>query len=604
MSQGLLLREDVPVSETWDLVDLFKDDQQYYESIDALVQQANQFHHTYATTLNSIEQINTALAELENILIALDRLSNYAELRLSVDTSNIEAQVLSAKLSTTYGKIVSQLSFVESEILELPEEILQQLEESCPYQHYIKQLIKQKPFQLSASVEQVLATLSPTLNSPYDLYGTTKMLDITFDSFEHDGTTYPVDYATFENDYEDNKDPEFRRKSFKSFSDGIRKYQHTTAATYNMQVQQEKIEADLRGFESVIDYLLHSQEVTRDMFDRQIDMIMRDLAPVMQKYAKLLQRIHELDNMRFEDLKISVDPDYEPEISIEDSKNYIFGALSVLGDDYTNMLREAYDQRWIDFAQNKGKDTGAFCASPYFTHSYVFISWTGKMAEAFVLAHELGHAGHFTSAQKHQPYLESEASMYFVEAPSTMNEMLMANYLFNTSDNPRFKRWVIGSILSRTYYHNMVTHLLEAAYQREVYHKVDQGESLNAPTLNEIMLNVYKQFFGDVVDMTEGAELTWMRQPHYYMGLYSYTYSAGLTIGTAVSQKIKNEGQQAVDAWLETLKKGGSVSPVELANIAGVDITTEQPLKSTIQYISDLVDEVEKLTDEIEQANN
>lgn len=604
MSQGLLLREDVPVSETWDLVDLFKDDQQYYESIDALVQQANQFHHTYATTLNSIEQINTALAELENILIALDRLSNYAELRLSVDTSNIEAQVLIAKLSTTYGKIVSQLSFVESEILELPEEILQQLEESCPYQHYIKQLIKQKPFQLSASVEQVLATLSPTLNSPYDLYGTTKMLDITFDSFEHDGTTYPVDYATFENDYEDNKDPEFRRKSFKSFSDGIRKYQHTTAATYNMQVQQEKIEADLRGFESVIDYLLHSQEVTRDMFDRQIDMIMRDLAPVMQKYAKLLQRIHELDNMRFEDLKISVDPDYEPEISIEDSKNYIFGALSVLGDDYTNMLREAYDQRWIDFAQNKGKDTGAFCASPYFTHSYVFISWTGKMAEAFVLAHELGHAGHFTSAQKHQPYLESEASMYFVEAPSTMNEMLMANYLFNTSDNPRFKRWVIGSILSRTYYHNMVTHLLEAAYQREVYHKVDQGESLNAPTLNEIMLNVYKQFFGDVVDMTEGAELTWMRQPHYYMGLYSYTYSAGLTIGTVVSQKIKNEGQQAVDAWLETLKKGGSVSPVELANIAGVDITTEQPLKSTIQYISDLVDEVEKLTDEIEQANN
>ncbi len=174
MSQGLPLREDVPVSETWDLVDLFKDDQQYYESIDALVQQANQFHHTYATTLNSIEQINTALAELENILIALDRLSNYAELRLSVDTSNIEAQVLSAKLSTTYGKIVSQLSFVESEILELPEEILQQLEESCPYQHYIKQLIKQKPFQLSASVEQVLATLSPTLNSPYDLYGTTK----------------------------------------------------------------------------------------------------------------------------------------------------------------------------------------------------------------------------------------------------------------------------------------------------------------------------------------------------------------------------------------------------------------------------------------------
>ncbi|PDD35154.1 oligoendopeptidase F, partial [Listeria monocytogenes] len=261
-------------------------------------------------------------------------------------------------------------------------------------------------------------------------------------------------------------------------------------------------------------------------------------APVMQKYAKIIQRVHNLDKMRFEDLKISIDPNFEPEISIEESKKYIYGALKVLGYDYVKMLESAYDYRWIDFAQNKGKDTGAYCASPYITHSYVFISWTGKMAETFVLAHELGHAGHFALAQNHQNLLESEASMYFVEAPSTMNEMLMANYLFNSSNNPRFKRWVIGSILSRTYYHNMVTHLLEAAYQREVYSRVDNGESLTAPLLNEIMLNTYKAFFGDTVEMTDGVELTWMRQPHYYMGLYSYTYSAGLTIGTVVSQCI------------------------------------------------------------------
>lgn len=337
------------------------------------------------------------------------------------------------------------------------------------------------------------------------------------------------------------------------------------------------------------------------MYDRQIDVIMSDLAPVMQKYAKLLQRIHGLDKMRFEDLKISVDPSYEPQISIEESKKYIHGALNVLGEDYIKMIDNAYQDRWIDFAQNKGKDTGAYCASPYFTHSYVFISWTGKMAETFVLAHELGHAGHFTLAQQHQNLLDSEASMYFVEAPSTMNEMLMANYLFSNSDNPKFKRWVIGSILSRTYYHNMVTHLLEAAYQREVYRKVDNGESLTATVLNNIMRTVYEQFFGDAVELTEGTELTWMRQPHYYMGLYSYTYSAGLTIGTVMSQKIRQEGQPAVDAWLDTLKAGGSKSPVELAKIAGVDITTDAPLKSTIKYISELVNEVESLTDQIEQ---
>ncbi|MEB6768021.1 oligoendopeptidase F [Staphylococcus epidermidis] len=601
MSEGLPLREEVPVRETWDLKDLFTSDQAFYQTLEQVVQMSLDFNHTYYQKLNNIETIEKALDEYERILIEIDRLYNYPELRLSVDTANEEAQKVNAKLNTTSGKLAGLLSFVDSEILELSDDKISELRSRTKYPHFIKQLQDRKPYQLSADVEKVLATLTPTLRSPFELYGTTKSLDINFESFDYEGVTYPLDYATFENEYEDHPSPEFRRKSFRAFSDALRQYQHTTAVTYNMQVQQEKIEADLRGYDSVIDYLLQDQEVTKDMFDRQIDVIMSDLAPVMQKYAKIIQRVHNLDKMRFEDLKISIDPNFEPEISIEKSKKYIYGALNVLGDDYVKMLESAYDYRWIDFAQNKGKDTGAYCASPYATHSYVFISWTGKMAETFVLAHELGHAGHFTLAQKHQNLLESEASMYFVEAPSTMNEMLMANYLFNSSNDPRFKRWVIGSILSRTYYHNMVTHLLEAAYQREVYRRVDNGESLTAPLLNEIMLNTYKAFFGDTVEMTDGVELTWMRQPHYYMGLYSYTYSAGLTIGTVVSQCIKNEGQPAVDRWLKTLQAGGSQSPIELAQIAGVDITTDAPLKETINYISNLVDELEVLTYQIEE---
>lgn len=600
MTEGLPLRSNVPEAETWDLTALFSSDDEFYQALDQSIEDAQTFYDEYRGKLDNNTTILNALDEYAKLLIELDRLGNYAELRLSVDTANEDAQTLSAKLTTSYGKIASKLSFVESEILELSDSELDDLISVSENKNYLTKLKRRKPHALSTEVEQVLASLTPTTESAYDLYGTTKMLDIAFESFEHNGETYPLDYATYENEYEDHPDPEFRRKSFANFSDALRKYQNTTAATYNMQVQQEKIEADLRGYDSVIDYLLQDHEVTREMYDRQIDVIMSDLAPIMQKYAKLIKRIHGLDTMKFEDLQVSVDPTYEPDISIEDSKQYIYGALKVLGEDYLNMVETAYKDRWIDFAQNKGKETGAYCASPYATHSYVFISWTGKMTETFVLAHELGHAGHFTLAQANQPFLESEASMYFVEAPSTMNEMLMANYLFKNSDDPKFKRWVIGSIISRTYYHNMVTHLLEATYQREVYRKVDQGESLTAPKLNHIMRNVYEQFFGNEVQITEGAELTWMRQPHYYMGLYSYTYSAGLTIGTVMSQRIENEGQPAVDDWLNTLKAGGSESPANLAHIAGIDITTDQPLKSTISYIGSLVDELEQLTDEIE----
>lgn len=600
MTGTLPFRSDVPKDETWDITELFSSDEAFYQVLDETLEAAKAFNKQYTERLNHAEMIEVALNAYSDILIQLDRMANYAELNLSVDTANEQAQTLSAKFSTSYGKIASELSFVVSEIIELSDTTLDELIKTSQYPHFLTKIKAKKAYKLSPEVEKVLASLSPTFDGAFDLYGTTKMLDIDFESFEHNNQNYPLDYATFENEYEDNPDRGFRETSFKYFSDALRKYQHTTAATYNLQVQQEKIEADLRGYESVIDYLLQDQEVTRDMFDRQIDVIMSDLAPIMQKYAKLIKRVHGLDVMGFEDLKVSIDPNYEPEISIEDSKQYINGALDVLGQDYLKMVEAAYEERWIDFAQNKGKDTGAYCASPYASHSYVFISWTGKMSETFVLAHELGHAGHFTLAQKHQNYLESEASMYFVEAPSTMNEMLMSNYLFKNSDDPKFKRWVIGSIISRTYYHNMVTHLLEAAYQREVYTKVDNGESLTAPVLNQIMLDVYSQFFGDSVKLTEGTELTWMRQPHYYMGLYSYTYSAGLTIGTVMSQRIQTEGQPAVDAWLETLKAGGSKSPVELADIAGIDIRTDAPLKSTIGYIGKLVDELEMLTDEIE----
>lgn len=600
MAEILPFRNEVPPEKTWDITALFNSDEAFYQTLNETITLAKNFNETYVYRLNQPDTIEEALDVYSNILIQLDRMANYAELRLSVDTTNEQAQSLSSKFSNSYGKIASELSFVESEILILSDDVLNDYIATSKYPHFLQKLKEKKAYQLSPEVEKTLASLSPVFERPFELYGITKMLDIDFESFEHNGHTYPLDYATFENEYEDHPNEAFRRISFKKFSDALNKYQHTTAATYNMQVQQEKIEADLRGYDSVIDYLLQDQEVTRDMFDRQIDVIMSDLAPIMQKYAKLIKRVHGLEVMHFEDLKVSIDPDYEPDISIEDSKEYIYGALNVLGKDYLKMVETAYQDRWIDFAQNKGKDTGAYCASPYTTHSYVFISWTGKMTETFVLAHELGHAGHFTLAQSHQNYLESEPSMYFVEAPSTMNEMLMANYLFKNSNDAKFKRWVIGSIVSRTYYHNMVTHLLEAAYQREVYKKVDDGESLTAPLLNQIMLDVYSQFFGDSVKFTKGAELTWMRQPHYYMGLYSYTYSAGLTIGTVMSQRIQNEGQPAVDDWLNTLKAGGSTSPVELAQIAGIDITTDQPLKATIGYIGKLVDDLEQLTDEIE----
>lgn len=595
-------RNEVPVEQTWDLSTLFDSNDAFYAQLEKTIARTKQFNQEYAGTLSDTSKIESALDEYAAIKKELDHLGSYASLLFSVDQTDDTSGKLYSKYVNNYGTIASLLTFVESEILALDTEILNKLKDETPtYQRYLEKLIARKPHQLHPEVEKTLASFSPVFSAPYNLYDTTKMLDIDFGTFSAHGKEIPMSYVSFEGELEVDADTEIRRNAFRKFSDTLKKYENTTAKTYDMVVQQEKIESELRGYDSVIDYLLQPQEISRELYNRQIDLITTELAPHMRRYAKLLQKVNGLEQMKFEDLKISLDDSFEPEITVEESRDYIKKALSIMGKDYMQMVNDAYDKRQIDFVQNKGKSTGAFCASPYQVNPFILISWTSKMTEVFVLAHELGHAGHFHLAHQNTNIFDESCSLYFVEAPSTMNEMLMANYLLAESDDPKFKRWVIASIISHTYYHNFVTHLLEAAYQREVYLLVDKGESMTADILNGIKRKVIEDFWGEAVEITEGAELTWMRQPHYYMGLYPYTYSAGLTISTIMSQRILNEGEPAVQEWTEVLKRGGSLPPVELAKMAGIDLTTDAPLKETIAYIGSLIDELEKLTEEIEQ---
>lgn len=601
MAKSLPLRSEVKTEETWNLQDLFNTEEDYNTAITALETAVDAFAEKFAGNISNATTVNEALQGYAAIYEQIVPIGTYTSLSSSTDQTDDTAQMRSSKYGSIAAKLNSKLSFVDSELAELPVETLEEaMQQSADYQNYLEKLIRQKDHQLHPEVEKTLAAFSSTFSGPYGLYNTTKMVDMSFDDFEADGEKYPLSYVSFEGDWESEANTTKRRAAFEAFSAKLKNYQHTTAKTYDMHLQIEKTTSDVRGYDTIFDYLLFSQEVDKSMYDRQIDLITSELAPHMRKYAKLLQKVHGLDKMTFADLKIPLDPTYEPTITVEESKKYIDDALAIMGDDYLNMVQRSYDERWIDFAQNKGKSTGAFCSSPYGNHPYILISWSGSMEDVFVLAHELGHAGHFYNANREQNVFNARPSLYFIEAPSTMNEMLVANHLLNNSDDPKFKRWVISSIVARTYYHNFVTHLLEAAYQRKVYERIDAGGSVNAGVLNSLKRGVLEEFWGEDVDITEGAELTWMRQPHYYMGLYPYTYSAGLTISTQVSKRVLAEGQPAVDEWLEVLKAGGTKSPADLAKMAGVDITTDQPLRDTIAYIGELIDQLVVLTEEIE----
>ena len=595
------LRKDVEQKYTWDTSDVLLNDRSFDEQLSNVVDETKSFHDQFNQTLTTKATINNCLDEYSILLEKITRLGNYVSLNIATDQSDDLYQTEYSLFNKRYGMMMSNLSFVESEILEQDDQLLDEIiNDKSTYANFIYWLKQEKPYRLDKNVEQTLAQLSSERSMPYELYDTTKLLDINFPTLEHNGEQIELTYNSFEGTLESHPDTELRRKAYTAFYDTLKQYEQTQAKTYDMHLQMEKNMSDLRGYKNVTEYLLKPQKVDESLYHRQIDTIMEKLSPIIQKYGQLIKKVYNLEKITYQDMKVPLDPDFEPEISIEESKEYVINALKPLGEDYIKMVEDAYNHRWIDFVDNKGKSTGAFCATPYGSHPYVLITWTNLMTEVFVMAHELGHAGHFDLTNKHNNILDTDVSLYFVEAPSTMNEMLMAKSLLKQSDDPRFKRWVIASIISRTYYHNFVTHLLEAAYQREVYRKVESGESVTAEKLNTMKREVLESFFGEDIEIPEHHELTWMRQPHYYMGLYPYTYSAGLTIGTVMANRIEAEGQTAVDDWLQVLKAGDTLTPVELAQKAGIDITTDQPLIETIDYIGSLVDELERLTDEID----
>ncbi|WP_411954854.1 oligoendopeptidase F [Alkalibacillus sp. S2W] len=593
-----LTRQEVPTEQTWLLDDLFTSNAEWEKALNDLTDltpNVTQYKGRLHEGADVLKACLDAQAELQKKMILV---GTYANLRSSEDGTNPENQAMSAKVSSTFAKIQSELAFFNSEVLALPdgtiEDYLQENDELKVYQNSLEDLLKDKPYTLAPETEEVLASLGEIHSAPYMIYQRSKSSDMDFGSFTtSDGTEYTNSFALYEDEYEMSADTEVRHKAYDSFVNTLKQYENTYAATYATQVKKEVALAKARGYESATQMLLQPQKVTEEMYHNQLDVIQEELAPVMRRFAKLKQEAYGLDKLHFADLKAPLDPEFNPESSYEDVSETILEALKVMGPEYTSIIERGLNERWVDYADNVGKSTGAFCASPYGVHPYILLTFTGQMRGAFTLAHELGHAGHLYLANENQHLFNTRPSTYFIEAPSTMNELLLADHLLENTDDPRKRRWIVLQLLG-TYYHNFVTHLLEGEFQRRVYALAEQGDPLTASTLKQQKGETLRNFWGDDVEIDEGAELTWMRQPHYYMGLYPYTYSAGLTASTAVSQLFKEEGQPAIDRWLEVLKLGGSKTPQELMKYAGVDMTTPEPIKKAVSYVDSLVKEVEK----------
>ena len=592
------LRSEFPENELWDLTALYQDQEDFLRAIEKAKEDIQKFVRDYQGNLRTFEDFERAFAELEQIYIQISHIGNYGFMPQTTDFGDESfAQIAQAAMEFETEANVA-LSFFDDALVGADEAVLEKLGQEPHLTSAIRQAKIKKAHYLGADVEKALTNLGEVFYSPQDIYTKMRAGDFAMDDFEVDGKVYKNSFVTYENFYQNHENAEIREKSFRSFSEGLRKHQNAAAAAYLAQVKSEKLLADMKGYDSVFDYLLAEQEVDRSMFDRQIDLIMSEFAPVAQKYLKHVAKVNGLEKMTFADWKLDLDSELNPEVSIDDAYDLVMKSVEPLGQEYCQEVARYKEERWVDFAANAGKDSGGYAADPYRVHPYVLMSWTGRMSDVYTLIHEIGHSGQFIFSDNHQSYFNAHMSTYYVEAPSTFNELLLSDYLERQFDNPRQKRFALAHRLTDTYFHNFITHLLEAAFQRKVYTLIEEGGTFGASKLNAIMKEVLTEFWGDAVEIDDDAALTWMRQAHYYMGLYSYTYSAGLVISTAGYLHLKNDENGARD-WLELLKSGGSKTPLESAMIIGADISTDKPLRDTIQFLSDTVDQIIAYSEEL-----
>ncbi|TMW72865.1 oligoendopeptidase F [Alteribacter natronophilus] len=591
-----LTRREVPTDQTWNLTDLFETREAWEEELQAIPAATENVTRFKGQIGLSAQTLFNCLEAADELLARVMRMTTYAMLKQSGDGTNPENQSDAARAGAVASKTGADLAFIRSEILALDDEKLETFKADVPelreFDKTLSDLMEAKPHRLSPDAEEMLAAFGEVHTAPYMIYERSKTSDMVFPDFEVNGQSYPLTFNTFST-YEESADTDVRRAAYEAFSATLKTYNNTYAATLATEVKKQVIESRLRGFDSVTDYLLHSQQVTQEMYHRQLDVIQEELAPIMRRFASLKKRVLGLEKMTYADLKAPLDPEYDPDTTYEEAGKTVLDSLEVMGPEYMEIMERGVKDRWVDLADNVGKRSGAFCSSPYGVHPYILMTWTGSMRDAFTLAHELGHAGHFSLAGRYQRLSGTRPSRYFIEAPSTMNEMLLREHILGKTEDDRMRRWVILQSLG-TYYHNFVTHILEGELQRRMYAKADQDVPVTATLLNETKQQVLQDFWGDEVEIDERAGYTWMRQPHYYMGLYPYTYSAGLTASTAAAETFKEEGQPAVDRWLGALKAGGTMKPLDLMKEAGVDMTTDEPVKKAVAYVGRLVSELEE----------
>lgn len=594
----ILKRNEVPTELTWDLTVMFESDQvveEQYQKLENDIQKINAFKDNLCANASNLLNGIECYLDLNRRMI---NLYVYSHLKNDQDTKNDYYQTLYEKMIVLYSKLSAACAFVEVNILEQKYETIQNFIQEEPklklYSHYFEEMFRNQKYVLSDKEEALLANLSPVLRTGGSTFSTLNNADLVFPEIkDENGNLAPLTHSRY-GLYLESKNKEVRKNAFNAMYDTYSKLKNTIAALFASNVSLQNISAQVRGYQSSRHLHLYNNAIDESVYDSLIKAVNEKLE-LLHEYVDLRKQILGLDQLEMSDMYVPLIDEVPLKVTYEEAKEITLEALSVLGEEYISIVKQAFSNRWIDVVENEGKRSGAYSSGSYDSNPYILLNWQDNLDNLYTLVHEMGHSVHSYYTRQNQPYIYGSYSIFLAEIASTTNENLLTAYLLEKyKDNKEVVAYVLnhyldgikGTLFRQTQF---------AEFEYTVHCAHANGQVLNCQYLSDTYFNINKKYYGDNVNYDQRIALEWARIPHFYSSFYVYQYATGISAASVFAQRILDKEENAITNYLNFLKAGNSDYPLNVLLKSGLDMSNPQPIYTTLKLFKERLDQLKQL---------
>ena len=592
-------RSEIPVEDTWAIEDLYASDEDWEKEMETLSADQEKLVSFAGHLADSGETLCDYLQNMERIDSKIHLLANYCMRKADEDTRDATYQAMSGKFMSAVVALSAAGSFETPEIMAISDEKLDSFYATCPslerYRRYLTNMRRRKEHVLSPAEEKLLAAAGEMAGAPDTIYGMFADADITFpDAVDSQGKPRALTQGTFVA-CEESSDRALRKSAYENLYGSFGKFKNTAASLLNAQNKQLKFFAEARSYPSAFEASLDATDVPASVYLNLIEAVHQNMDK-MHRYVRLRKNLLGVDELHFYDVYTPLVDGVDKKIPFAEAKQTVYDALAPLGEDYRKILKEGFENRWIDVYQNEGKRSGAYSAGAA-VHPYVLLNYTGTLDSQFTLAHEMGHALHSYHSNKYQNPIDASYVIFVAEVASTCNEALLMEYLLGKTTNKKERAYLINHFLEQ-FKSTLYRQTMFAEFELNIGRMVREGKTLTADVLCTEYRRLNELYFGPDMVVDDEIALEWARIPHFYYNYYVFQYATGYSAAIALSRRILSEGESAVKDYIRFLSGGCSKSPIDLLKDAGVDMTGPEPVNQALQLFGELLDEMEALTQE------